>query len=185
MNVDATPKILLVYGLSATGKTRLGKYLEKEKGWLFIEVDIPRGDGWDGIDVNGLRECWNQFSATGDCSPLVSELSARARKAKAPGVVLCFPSRRELEKKHRAALKGKVALIYLVGKQEYCLREFLAREEREPRGLAPDHRRVNNSGIGEQLKDPELKEYQIDVFNSDGTRIPIESVWQRVEPHLT
>jgi UMF1 family MFS transporter len=180
----AAPEILFVYGLSATGKTTLGKYLEKEKGWLFIEVDTyPQVNG-DGIDAFGLRGPWDRFLHTGDALPLIAELSSRAKRLGAPGVVVGFPSRLELDKRKLAALENRITVVYLVGEEQYCRREFHAREARAPRGLAADHWEINNREIADHLRDPELKRDQVDVFTDDGTRIAIDSVWRQVEARL-
>ena len=178
------PKILFVYGLSATGKTSLGKHLETEKGWLFIEVDTYPQINGDGIDASGLREPWGRFLHTGDAGALIAELSSRAKRLEAPGVVMCFPSRHELDKQKLAAIENRITVVYLVGKEQYCLREFRAREAKEQRNLRADHWEIYNRGIADHLRDPDLKRYQIDVFTDDGSRLTVDSVWQQVEARL-
>ena len=178
------PKVLFLYGLSSTGKTTFGEYLQTKRGWVFIEVDrYPPGRG-DGIDASGLRDPWDHFLSTGECDQLLAELRSRVARAKAPGVIMCFPSRRELEKWHVSRIRNKIGLIYFVGEEEYCVREFMAREKSTGRNLPLKHWHKNNRVLYEQLKDPGLKEYQVDVFNKDGTRKPIESLLQEVEERL-
>jgi len=182
--LEYIPKVLFLYGLSSTGKTRFGEYLQKERGWIFIEVDQYAPENGDGIDASGLRAQWNDFLVKGDCDQLLAVLRSRAVEAKAPGVIMCFPSRRELEKPHVSLIQGKIALIYFVGKVEYCVREFIAREDRTGRKLPLNHWHKNNQALSEQLKDPELKEYQIDVFNEDGTWKTLGSILEEVEKRL-
>lgn len=178
------PKVLFLYGLSSTGKTTFGEYLQRERGWIFVEVDrYPPGSG-DGIDASGLRALWNYFLSTGECDRLLAELRARAAKAKAPGVIMCFPSRRELEKWHVCRIRNKIGLIYFVGEEEYCIREFMAREKSTGRNLPLKHWRKNNRALREQLKGPDFKGYQVDVFYEDGTRKTLESLLREVEERL-
>ena len=155
---ESEPNVLFVYGMSATGKTYFGKYLKRERDWIFIEVDMSSPGNGDGIDASGLRAQWNHFLSTSDATPLLAELSSRAKRAKSPGVVMCFPSRRELENRHVSAIKDKIALVYFIGKEEYCLREFRDREENLQRTLDPDHWQKKQSGYRCSVGRPRTKE---------------------------
>jgi len=80
---------IVLGGLSGSGKSSLGEYLERIRGWLHLEADQ---EGRDGIDELGLREVWNRFYERYDPIPLAQELERRRGIEGRVRVILTLPS---------------------------------------------------------------------------------------------
>lgn len=71
-SIATVPTVLVINGLSNSGKSNFCCWLSREKGFSLVDCDN------DGINVAGLRTAWDQV-LMGSASALVAELEHRGR----------------------------------------------------------------------------------------------------------
>jgi hypothetical protein len=69
--------LILIAGVSATGKSRFGQWLADTKRFLHVDMELPDAEpyswGW-----NGLRKEWNTFCDGSDRDALIREMKGRS-----------------------------------------------------------------------------------------------------------
>lgn len=163
---------LIISGPSGVGKSTFGQYLESQD-WMYLEADLTDADG---IDVLGLRNPWDAFWEKYDARPLSSELTERKNKEGKAGVVLSLPSCAIPSPAHLIKSQDLMSIRFLYGAPSYCLAAFLSRESGSGRGLDEAHWKQNNERVFSTLCNTEYIPYRINVFETDGGRIPWETV---------
>lgn len=171
--------ILFVLGPSGAGKTSLGQHLDKNYGWLHLEVDLPDRDG---IDAHGLRGQWDPFWESFSPDSLAREIRQRTASDGKRGCVVSFSSLLVLSPKHIcAAEKVLIKTIYLYGTAAHCIDSFLQREQVSGRCLSLDHWLYYNKEHYMEMSRPEYAPYRIPVFDGRGSRRPYEEVLDDIQ----
>ena len=67
------PRLLLIAGMPATGKTHFGEWLEAERGYVHVDAEVH--GHLERVGVHGL---WNGARETGDATALASALRSLA-----------------------------------------------------------------------------------------------------------
>lgn len=180
------PTILFLGGLSGAGKTTFAsKYLRDERGWHYVEIDVPLPG--DGITENGLRGPWDAFQPEKPGERSRPRGLYRAIRRLAPGhshIVLSFSGCQIFEQYQLDAARPYFHFAYLVGAEEYCRRAFINREESArtlPFGTdLPAHWRYNNKRLLAALDAPHVRPFQVQVFEPDGRRVPMEIIYDKI-----
>lgn len=176
--------ILFLAGASGTGKSTLCQFAADRGGWLAYDLDVWQTDA---LALNGLKDVWLHYRATADCGPMAKLLVERANTARAPGVVLGFPSGFTPPLSRILQLRPFVTLLYLSGPPELCREAFIQRELATGRGLPVSWWDTNNldlrvQGSGERLfeylNQPELAPHVLPMFTSIGARRSMIDVWE-------
>ena len=160
--------IIFVIGPSGVGKSHISELLTEQFRFLFMDVDIHHPFGH-----YGLRKEWNNFDAELNPLPLASALRDRINAPHATGVLLSFPSRRVLTRKHiDAAQTEGIRTILLWGPVELCKKAALER----PDGRVASGSRYDdaNKRAFDTYRSPEFDAIRIEVFRADGSRWPVE-----------
>lgn len=165
---------IILSGPSGVGKTKFCEYLQ-EKGWLYLEADVPPRDGIDELD---LRRAWNSFWE--DRSPHLLAEELRNRRLESCGVILSLPSQAIADISLIEQSEPMLKVRFLWGDPRWCLRDFLERERRTGRNLGIDHWKENNSKIYLKLRDLRYERYLVNVFEDDGTRKPLRQVEKQI-----
>lgn len=170
--IDGLP-ILFVLGPSGAGKTTLGKFIEKDLDFLWIEIDTWPAP--DAIDVEGLRPEWDRFLSTGQAAELATALRMKASSKK--GVVLTFPSMVVFYPIHFVGLERTgIKAIVLYGSEQDCLAAFLRRELKLNRVLTEGHWRCHNEKSHRSFSAPYYAPYRLRAFQDGQPRTRIELV---------
>ena len=164
-------------GPSGVGKSHFCAFLKNE-GWLYLEGDGFSGPGIDGLN---LRKPWDEFWNCYNPRPLAQELTTRRDKDGRSGVVLSLPSNAIPTPKHIESAKSILNVRFLYGHPSFCLRDFLERERTAGRNLSSvDHWDAHNRNVFATLSTSLYHNLLIEVFMSDGSRIPWNEVAKRI-----
>ena len=141
-------KIILILGYSGIGKTTIGRYFEREKEWIHIELDkgsqdkilsnsipFPSGDKLNKSYFDYLRDFLgaNRFN----------------------GAVITMPSTIVINQEVSKSLNSiGVKTVYLIAPTYLCLEEFLRRENETGRNLSAYHWIKHNTRLCEFLTLP-------------------------------
>lgn len=169
--------ICLILGPSGVGKSSFGEWLATERNWLHLEIDrFPEGDG---VDLNTLRPEWDEFYLAGNAKRLGGAVQQRLEEISKTRAVLTFPGNLILSPDHViAATQAGIRTIYLYGSAAHCISAFLSREQQTSRNLDLNHWTTHNRTSHQQMGDPALAPYRINVFMQDGTRRPHAEVFE-------
>lgn len=157
--------VVLVNGPSGAGKSTVAAWLAEDANLVHVEIDrYPEGDG---IDLEGLREPWDEFWLATDAAPLAALLRERSAAQEADGLVASFPSGVVPNPLQLASLEREsVLLVTLYGSGADCLEAFLRREHRTGRGLDVGHWTRHNAEPYAQLSEPRFASYRLDAFRN-------------------
>jgi hypothetical protein len=156
--VDKKP-ILFVFGLSASGKTTLGNRIDKEWGFLHINLDDKRAD-WPSIE-----SLWVAFRETGNAGPLVAEV--RNETSIKSGAVCTFRSTDIPHGSHLTSLEREgVHSLILYGAPAECLAAFACRERKIGRNLDAEYWKVHNSNALACFGQVSYEPYRVVAFQN-------------------
>ena len=141
-------KIVFILGYSGVGKSTLGRYFEKERGWVHIEGDPASQNKTNSDSIapppGGLftnqyfNEVRNYLDKTRRCSALIT-----------------MPSNTIIDQAASNRLHSiGVQAAYLMALPYFCLEQFLKREKATGRGLTAYHWIANNLQLSHFLTSP-------------------------------
>jgi hypothetical protein len=143
--------LFLVGGLSGAGKSDLGKYLQENCGFRWIELDTPPVDA---VDELGIRHQWTAFQ-NGDPDPLIAYSPSNTIVTVASFPIIKPPSYLNSD---------KVTIRYLTGPEEECFSRARVRSN-----LDQAHWDRNNGDLLEFLNSGSCPpEWKIQVFDENG-----------------
>jgi hypothetical protein len=156
-------------GPSGVGKTRFANWLRANRGYLHIPID--RGDQGNGLIEEGLVDLWKELN-DGNPAPFARELNKRANAAKKTSCVLdfwsvCFFDRKNIDD----VAKHGIAIRYLYGPKENCIRAFV---DRETKNNHPDRDRTfwfTYNTLYDKMGGSDLDLYRVNVFKPSGKRL--------------
>ena len=119
------PAHLFIGGVPCTGKSLLGKWLARERGWLHIDAD-----DWPDYDNSGIHAAWDVFvMQSGRSTDFVRAVN---RKQCPIGLDCCLPM--EYLFVIPAFQDEGVATWWFYGEKEHARKAFVEREEKKPVG---------------------------------------------------
>ena len=162
--------ITLLLGPSGVGKDYVVTLLTKHIRFLFMDIDIRHPFGH-----YGLRKEWNSFATELDPLPLAAALRARITAATVTRVLLSFPSRRVLTRKHlEVAQTVGIHAVLLWGPIELCRKAALGRDD--GRVISGSRYDDANKLAFKTYSSSEFDAIRIEVFRADGSRYPDEDL---------
>jgi len=156
--------LLLIGGLSGAGKSELGRYLEKSRGFRWIELDRGFG-GTDQVDRLAIRREWESFLA-GDPAALIRLYPGATAVTIASLPIVRAPMYQD---------GGWVRVRYLTGAPGKC---FGRANGRTPE-IDRDHWNRYNGELLSYLRECPA-EWKVNVFDDAGNARPIEDIADEV-----
>ncbi|MBM3265091.1 MAG: ATP-binding protein [candidate division Zixibacteria bacterium] len=166
---------LFLLGPSGVGKSHLAAYLEREHGWLHLEIDQM---GQDGIDLYDLRMEWDAFYLHKQPATLIETFKKRAHNRS--GCVLTFPSMVIMDSEHIRCGLGSICIRYMDGPMSLCLLAFRQRERETGRNLADAHWAFYNRKIFRVLSHRAIRPHRVAAFTPDGCRRTPDDIWKQI-----
>lgn len=149
------PALLIIGGLSGTGKSTLGRYFNSNFAYRWIELDDPEDPFKDVVDLLDIRNEWDAFFFRGDPAPLIGRYPGKTVITVSSCVI--FP--------YEAVRSQHVRVCYLWGPEDKC---FNRAHERRPQ-TDRTHWEHNNRAILSYLQSNECPPTsKIKVFNESG-----------------
>lgn len=166
--------IMFLVGPSGVGKSHVSNLLIARFGFVFMDIDIHRPFGHYKI-----RKEWNAFETELNPLPLVSALRGRV-DSNASGLLLSFPSRRILSRKHIDAVRSVgVRTVLLWGPYEVCKNAALGRQD--GRVTSPSQYDDANEATFATYGNPEFDAIRVEVPRPEGGYWPDELLLNRID----
>jgi len=174
-------KVFLIFGPSGSGKSTVAEEYAKKYNFLNYEIDRPGGS--DGIDFYQIREQWDIFLNCGQPQPLLTELIQRAKKARKRGLVMSLPSMIPDHRLLATAQNAGLASIILYGTAEECLTAFRRREKETGRNFSDEHWFNYNALSYIKMGFSEYSSFRISTF-INGKRIKLNKILDDISKRI-